>query len=283
MDLSSREQSLQQFLDWARSRADILAVALLGSSARSDHPADEWSDLDLLIIATDPPALFVKTGWVEVLGKPWITLVEKGPDGAPLELRVLLENGQDVDFIILPLESARQNFMGTFVAEVAQRGRRVLLDREGTLTAWAEQPLLAAVAQPPTPLEFSAVVNDFWFHAIWTAKKLKRSELWVVKSCCDGYMKQLLLSMMEWHARATQAGKIDTWYNGRYLVEWLPPEVRHDLLHVFAHYDEEDVWRALTASLDLFDRLARETAGRLSYPYEQEQAGRVKAWIAEHR
>jgi hypothetical protein len=38
------------------SQTGIRAVGLVGSRARLDHPADEWSDLDLVLVATDPQA-----------------------------------------------------------------------------------------------------------------------------------------------------------------------------------------------------------------------------------
>ena len=37
-------QLLKKFTAWAQSRDDIRAVILVGSGARSDHPADQWSD-----------------------------------------------------------------------------------------------------------------------------------------------------------------------------------------------------------------------------------------------
>ncbi len=33
--------------DWARSRDDVRAVVVVGSQARTDAPADRWSDLDV--------------------------------------------------------------------------------------------------------------------------------------------------------------------------------------------------------------------------------------------
>jgi len=61
----------------------------------------------------------------------------------------------------------------------------------------------AQPASPPAPAEFLNAVNDFWYHAVWTAKKLRRGELWIAMSCLDSYMKRRLLQMIEWHARAT--------------------------------------------------------------------------------
>ena len=42
---------------WAAAQPDISAVAVIGSQSRAKGCADEWSDLDLLIMAQDPDRL----------------------------------------------------------------------------------------------------------------------------------------------------------------------------------------------------------------------------------
>ena len=53
MSESLKEQLLRRFLEWADAQEDIGAVALVGSAARADHPADAWSDYDLVVAASD--------------------------------------------------------------------------------------------------------------------------------------------------------------------------------------------------------------------------------------
>jgi aminoglycoside 6-adenylyltransferase len=171
----------ERFLNWAKSRPDIRAVALVGSGARDDHPADQWSDLDFVIVASDAQSLLSSTDWLADIGASWFSIVERSPSGEAIERRVLFEDGCDMDFIIVSSESARGGFPGTFVKEIASRGVRVLLDRDAVL---ASLPGLARPTPPsslPSFQDFSETVSDFWFHAVWTAKKLKRGELWVAK------------------------------------------------------------------------------------------------------
>jgi aminoglycoside 6-adenylyltransferase len=68
MNATLKSQLLQRILEWANSQADIRAVILVGSAARTDHPADEWSDLDLVVIAADPQIYLSTTGWLATLG-----------------------------------------------------------------------------------------------------------------------------------------------------------------------------------------------------------------------
>jgi aminoglycoside 6-adenylyltransferase len=126
-------------------------------------------------------------------------------------------------------------------------------------------------------------VHDFWFHAVWTAKKLRRGELWTAKSCCDDYMKRLLLRMVEWHTHATSGRMVDTWFNGRFMEQWASPAVLRELRKAFAHYDEDDIWRALLASMALFHQIANETAGHLQFAYPAENAEKVIGWVTACR
>jgi hypothetical protein len=57
-------QLLKKFTAWAQSRDDIRAVILVGSRARSDHPADEWSDLDLMIYSNQPEQYLTRMDWM---------------------------------------------------------------------------------------------------------------------------------------------------------------------------------------------------------------------------
>ena len=98
-------------------------------------------------------------------------------------------------------------------------------------------------------------------------KHLRRGELWAAKTVgVDGGMKSLLLHMIGWHARAGgRGGRVE---DGRHLEEWADPAVVEELAGVFAHYDEDDLWRASLATMNLFRRLATETAERLGLPYD---------------
>lgn len=47
------EELIQRFVQWAERQDDIRLAFVLGSRARTDHPADVWSDLDLAVVTKD--------------------------------------------------------------------------------------------------------------------------------------------------------------------------------------------------------------------------------------
>jgi len=276
------ESLIEHFVTWAVKEAAITSAVVIGSRARTDHPADEWADLDVIVVTKDPERLLAHTDWLAEIGKPALTFVEDTSSGGEKERRVLFENGLDVDFSVIPYEKIQMMLMPEVfkqaageLSDVFGRGVRVLLDKEGQVDRLGELVgrYQAPPVRPPQKADFLQVVNDFWYHALWTARHLRRGELWWAKGGCDGRLKSLLFVLLEWHARATQGLGYDTWFRGRFLEEWADPGAVRELGVVFAHYDAEDVWRALLATMDLFRWLAVETAERwgLAYPVEGDE------------
>jgi aminoglycoside 6-adenylyltransferase len=124
-------------------------------------------------------------------------------------------------------------------------------------------------------------INFFWYLAIYIAKKLLRGALWKVH-VWDARIKEYILKMLEWHARALNGWEYDTWYNGHFLDEWADPYAVKELEKAFAHYDKDDCRRALLATMDLFRRLTKETAQQLNYPYPQTTDDNISGWIKKH-
>jgi aminoglycoside 6-adenylyltransferase len=275
----SYQRLIDKFLAWAGTEDNIRAAFVIGSQARTDHPADEWADLDLFILARDSRKIWESAGWLRNIGVPWITFVEQTPDGRGFERRTLFEGGLDVDFAPMDADAMRKTAVHGVppdMADVLRRGVRTILDKDGFAALIPAFDAEAPAVPPPVESEFLGLVNDYWYHAVWTAKHLRRGELWWANSCCDMRLANLLRRMMEWHARAKRGPKVDTWMRGRFLEEWADPKAVTALRSTFAHYDEEDVWRALRASMDLFHDLGAETAALLhfSYPAQGEEKAR---------
>ncbi len=230
------------------------------------------------------------SGWLSELGEP--TVIYRDPVGTTWH--VLFVDGVDAGIAPIPVAAFRladgmlrvldrvpklrnvlpRRLRG--VVESAERdarcirrpGARILVDKHGLVTrALALLPSGAPPALAPSADEFGAIVREFWFKAVWTAKHLRRGELWHAKtSGVDGRLKTLLLTMVAWHAQHHTPG-IDTWEDGRFLEEWADVRTRDELTRTFAHYDAADLWRALVATMDLFRRLARDTATAYGFEY----------------
>jgi molybdenum cofactor guanylyltransferase len=104
--------------------------------------------------------------------------------------------------------------------------------------------------------------SDFWSTALWAARKLRRGEVLAAVDGVNGAMKRSLVTLLSWHARAVDADA-DVWDAGRFLERWADPGALAALERAYAHYDLRDAARALWETIDLFQGLEEETAGRL--------------------
>lgn len=255
---------LEAFVRWATGRRDVHAVVLVGSRARADSPADEWSDVDLALVVDDPDGYLGDEHWLEAFGQPLLTFVEPTAVGGGLERRVLYADGLDVDVAVVTPDWLRHAAADPEAAHVLQRGYRVLLDRIGVDDLLAPAAAAQPERRPPTERELGELASDFWYHALWAARKLARGEVLMAKRSVDGYLKECLLRLLTWHARATNP-ELDTWHDARFFERWADPRAVAALREAYARYDAGDVARALHATMDVFELFERETAQRLRY------------------
>jgi aminoglycoside 6-adenylyltransferase len=264
--------------DWASSRVDVRALLIVGSQVRSDVPADRWSDLDLVFLLEDPGAYTEDASWTREFGTPLLTFLEATLDGH-WERRVLYESGADVDFVLFPASIEERLDSSEGAAELVARGYRVLVDRVGLEERLARLASKPAPTGLPSQRELTELASDFWYHALWTAKKLRRGEVFTALGCLDGYMKARLVTLIGWHARAVDPD-VDTWHAGRFLERWADPGVLVALELAYARYSVREVARALWATIDLWDAVEQETAHRLGIRTDLD-AGDLRRRVAE--
>lgn len=267
---------------WAQARPDVHGVVVVGSRARQDHPADERSDLDLILFAEDSAAYQGDARWLDELGRVWVAILGQTGRGDP-EWLVLFDGGLKADFVLVSLDKTPGSSLQAWLAAtpygfVLTRGVRTLVDKGQPPSPHPGGFQGPTLAHPP-PEQFSTLVQRVWLDAGRTAQFLARGDLWRAKHLCDGVLKQCGLTLLEWHARAVHGLDYDTWHDGRYLEEWADPRALAALPATFARYDRDDLWRALGATLSLLRWLAQETADRLGYPYPTQMDAQVSAWL----
>jgi len=210
-----------------------------------------------------------------------MSFIEKTAVGNGKERRVLFDDALDVDFSIFSVHVFKQLIENNDIQQILSRGIRVLMDKDGVFEHIPEiegKPF-GESGSFPSPDEWTEMILDFWYHAVWSAKKLLRGECWTAKVCIDHDLKQLVLKMSEWHAKAKHGKSYDTWHNGRFFDQWADPVIIKDLNNCFAHYDAYDMQMALKHTMDLFRKVAKETAQRLDYPYPEQADKIATEWV----
>jgi aminoglycoside 6-adenylyltransferase len=197
------------------------------------------------------------------------------------ERRVLYEGFLDVDFAMIDLESFGGSLAVGEVRKIFQRGCRVLLDKDD----WTERIAVAAkasrkdAAEAASPEAIANEIHDYWYHCVWTAKKLHRGEIWTAMHCLNCYMATKVLGMIERYTRLASETPVDTWHSGRLLETWTEPAVLRRLQGSFAGYDTQALSRALCHQMALYHAMATEVAAHVGIVYPMDAVETVQGWI----
>lgn len=270
---------------WGKAEPIVRAVIVVGSRARTDHPADEWSDLDLILFVERPERLVTQTNWLDRLGEVWLKVLNQ-TGGFDPEWLVFFAGGLKADFVLSPAggvgddaKDAGQLMASSPYQDVFERGVRLLFDKNGLSEPGPLPWTVRRRPAHPSGAEFETAVGDFLLQASRVARFLRRGDLWRAKQLVDNGLKERLLAMLAWQARARYGLEHDAWYDGRFLDEWANPEAVRRLPGTFALYESESLWEALLSTLDLYRWLAQDTAGRLGYPYPEAADGWISEWV----
>jgi len=278
MDYKTLEDAIAR---WAAAEHMVQALVVIGSRAREDHTADAWSDLDLILFVTDPQAYVEDTSWLAAFGDVWLRVLNFTGAGDP-EWLLLFAGGFKVDFILAPLIGPLRDMLSdSFYALATRRGVRILLDKEGDDLLGIPRLAVDKEWVKPSSDEFATVLYQFWLSIYRASNMVLRGELWRARTIIDGLLRQQILRMMEWHAKAENGEAYDTWYDGRFLDDWVEPQVLALLPQIFAPFDTAGTRRAILASISLMNRLGQQTVEKWSYPYPIENQTQIQEWIED--
>ena len=271
------DQIFAKAIAWANTEDAVRAAIIEGSRARRDSRIDQFSDYDLNLYVTDMAVLTRSDDWIRQIWPVWAMEKLYDPDDIISRL-VLFEGGYDIDFKLVPISNLLACVEQQILPEEYHRGYTVVLDKDG-LAARLPPPDYKAVAKPkPTEEQFVYAVNVFWFELFHLVMYLHRGDLWQVKGRDSG-IKNRLLQMIEWHARASHNWDYDTWMVGKNMRSWVAPDLWQAFFEIFARFDVQDSWRAVCALMPLYRRLASETAQGLGYAYPYEMDTAISGFI----
>jgi uncharacterized protein len=130
------ERIMKAVVEWAKTQPTIHAIAVVGSYARGAARKD--SDIDLVLLTTDPQAFRADLTWVQAID--WST-VDIRPQswqdedyGLLWSRRLWLQQGGEVEFGFAPLSWANVSPVDSGTSRVIADGCRILYDPEKLLS-----------------------------------------------------------------------------------------------------------------------------------------------------
>lgn len=256
----------KSLIEYACLDDNIKAIIAIGSSTREDNKADEYSDLDMIIVSEDVGRWY-SGEYPKLLGNVSISFLEPTLGGG-MERRSIYDDDLDVDMIIFTPKQFEDALKTGVAGWVMNRGYKILHDI-GSYKELIKYYVKKGHSNPQmSEDEFDNIVNDFFFHNIWASKKLMRGELWSAKMCVDAYLKNYLLKVIEIYCFEIE--NMDVWHDGRFIDKWAGDNIIQELKKCFAHYERQEVFSALKATNHLFERITKEIAKKKNYSYPNE-------------
>ena len=265
--------------DWAEADDAIRVVLVIGSHARRDHPADDLSDLDLIVFSSEPQQYLEDDRWLHTFGNLWVAILEQTGSNVP-EWLAIYEGGEKIDIVFFHTDALRHNAPEQINwRNVSQRGVYVLVDKDDLTTNELPQVFGAPEPEPPTVEQFTATVDHFWYEVAVVAKSIKRRELWTSYER-DLNIKRHLRRLIEWQA---QAHGRDTWHDGRFMMEWADTQVYTRLRDIFFQFDSAENWQALLETMSLFREVAQQVAANHNFDYPQALDDNISQFVENVR
>ena len=259
--------------DWARAREDVRAVVVVGSQARTDTPADRWSDLDVAPLRRRSASSWPTTRpGSRSSATPVLTFLEPTAFGDRVERRVLYESGEDVDFPLLDASAWRQ-FASLPEATWSLRSAAIACCTTSSASRPSSTSVAAAgrhgAARRRPPSRSSRATSGTTRSGPRRSSAVARC--YTAIGCLDGYLKARLVTLLDWHARpsirrSTRGTAAASSSAGPIRARSSRSSAR------IAHYDLRDVARALWETIDLLQALEEETARRLGLAVELDHA-----------
>jgi len=297
MDLSLlRQQWIEHFAQWVQSRKDIRTVFLTGSCGRdAQKPADEWSDVDIFFITSNPELYTRDNSWMRELGPLWAgTLPPNETFGGLLPVFCgfsTYEGGLVAEYFILSDKQAHwatnviyllnlfpvlrrwmpENIstLGADAGDLLRHGARILVDKDGFAEKFrqATVSVISEPTKPPSQDEFQNSLEDFWIGPPKVVANLKRGRLLSAMKDLE-LTRRHILKWAEWQARAKDHWQGDDMlYRHSRISHWANSRVVDALPSVYPQLDAGDMWKVLFTMMELSLWLAPETAKLLGYEY----------------
>ena len=275
--MRSEREMLDLIINTARSDERIRAVIMNGSKVNPNAPKDFFQDYDIVFLVTEKDSFLADPGWIKVFGELMILqlpdeMSDPPPEGE-LYYGYLMQfaDGNRIDLSLYPvnkLDSLEEDSL-----------TQTLLDKDGILPEFPPPNDSGYLPKPPTAKAFFDCTNEFWWVSPYVAKGLWRHELTYAKHMLDLYVREQLMKMLTWYVGMDTDFKKSPGKLGKYLEQYLEPELWEMLLNTFSDAEYEHTWQALFTMGELFRTVSLPVALHFGFDYPFGDDERVSAHL----
>lgn len=268
------EQIIEQLTAFAKEREHIRTVVLNGSLVNPNIRPDPYQDVDLAFYVEDVRAVAVDRSWIDTFGE---VLIMQTPETADSERHITFlvqyVEGHRIDLTIRSVDQLET------MLEVDSLSQ-IIFDRDRHPVVTPSD--LSYRVKRPSPDEYAACWNEFWWVSLYVIKGIKRHQVLYALDHLD-IMRNMLRQMMEWNIGYATEFSVNLGKSGDGIRDHLPEELWEMLTATYASAE-------LSAIEDTHDRLqslfffcAQRVAEQGDFVFREEEARRVRSACATLR
>lgn len=270
---------LKRVRKMAQDSEKVEAVYIIGSYASTVEKADEYSDLDFVMVTNDLEHFITRREWIEKLGTPLCVFHDDHPGWITHDMRILFDDFLETDFVLFEHKQLETEWIARFAASTFASGYEPVIDRKNIISL-----LLPYMNKDPETVPDDRIlneINDYFFHCNWIKKKIDRGALFVAHSCLNTYMKTKLLFIIEALEKEIHGPDYNTWFEGRYIEKWAGPAIIDRLETCFSGYSKKEILRALKSGIALYRDLAEELCLKRAIDFPGEMVNRILLHVVD--
>ena len=279
--MRSEHEILDLITRTARADNRVRAVILNGSRVNPNAPKDFFQDYDVIYVVTEKESFLADPGWIDLFGERMILqlpdeMSEPPPEGKDSYAYLMqFADGNRIDLTLLPVDKLDKLQPDSLSL--------TLLDKDGILPKFDPPSDAGYLPGPPTAKAYFDCSNEFWWCSPYVAKGLWRSEIPYARHTLDVWLREQLDKMLVWYVGMRFDFKKSPGKLGKYLEQYLEPELWQLWLKTYSDADYDHTWEALLSMGELFRRLAIPVAEHFGFTYPYGDDERVTAHLRHVR
>lgn len=273
--MRDESEMMRQILQVAQEDGRVQAVWLGGSRTDPQARPDLLQDYDVVYVVEETRSFRQDPQWAERQFGPVLYCQRPEELDASLGQEADLENnfgwlmqladGNCLDLHVQTLKRTLQELQ-------EERLSRVLWDRDGVLPPLPEPSDCCHWVRRPSPQQYAACCNEFWWCLNNLGKGLWHREVTYSQEVLSCQLRPQLVTMLGWESGVRCGFSHSIGKAGKGLERWARPEDWQDLLATYCGPGWEEMCCSARVICRVFDRTARRVGEGLGYPYRQEEA-----------
>ena len=275
--MRTEKEMLDLILNAANDDDSVRAVIMNGSRVNPNAKKDPFQDFDIVYFVRDVEPYRKNLAFIHQFGELMILQTPEDMDDPAADrdghYAYLMQflDGTRIDLSLYPLED--------IPVRTADSLTVVLLDKDHLIPELPSPDDRDYLPRAPSARQFDDCCNEFWWVSPYVAKGLWRDELTYTKQMLDVHVREQLMKMLTWYVGIQTGFQKSPGKMGKYLKQYLEPELWKLLESTYADSNPEHIWDSLFAMGELFRQTARYVANHFGFAYPQQDDQKVTGYL----